>query len=125
VLVYDSGLAGQEFSDTLSYDLDGVPTPPGTFTSIFTELGADGQIGTSLSTGLALETTSLNGNLIAGPGSGYNDSDWNGTDGVPLNQLWDTHSHDVEGDLLAGANTVTIASQGDCLVTIANVLTVR
>jgi hypothetical protein len=127
VLLYDSGLAGDEFSGTLSYDLDAVPTPPGAYTSIFTELGADGQIGNGLTAEplLADDTTTLGSTLIAGPGSAINDSDWNGTDGVPLNQLWDTHSHDVTGLLVAGLNSVTINSGVDCLVPIANVLTVR
>lgn len=128
VLVYDSGLAGDEFSGgNFSYNLDAVPTPPELFTSIFTEIGADGQIGngvTAIST-LSNETTALDSTLIAGPGSTINDSDWNGTDGVPLNQLWDTHSHDVSGLLVAGLNNVTISAGVDCLIPIANVLTVR
>jgi hypothetical protein len=128
VLLYDSGLAGTEIGGgDLSYDLDAVPTPPGTFSSVFTELGADGQIGSGVTAflGTAEETTSLNSTLVAGPGSTANDSDWNGTDGFPLNQLWDTHSHDVTGLLTAGLNNVEIDAPGDCLVTIANVLTVR
>lgn len=128
VLVYDSGLAGNEFSGgSFSYNLDAVPTPPGLFTSIFTELGADGQIGNGLTAFSALsnDTTTLGSTLVAGPGSAVNDSDWNGTDGDPLNQLWDTHSHDVSGLLVAGLNNVTINSGTDCLVPIANVLTVR
>jgi len=128
VLLYDSGLAGNEIgAGALSYDLDAIPTPPGTSTSVFTELGADGQIGSgvSASPGTPDETTSLNSTLIAGPGSVANDSDWNGTDGVPLNQLWDTHSHDVSGLLTPGLNNVEVDAPDDCLVTIANVLTVR
>jgi hypothetical protein len=130
VLLYDSGLAGTEFEGTLSYDLDQVPTPPGVTTSIFTELGADGQvggsqIGLSLTPEFAQKTTQLNSIFIAGPGSAVNDGDWNGTDGIPLNQLWDTHSHDVSGLLVAGLNNVTTFADDDCLVAVANVLTVR
>jgi hypothetical protein len=130
VLLYDSGLAGTEFDGTLSYDLDQVPTPPGVSTSIFTELGADGQvggsdIGLSLTPEITLKTTQLNLTLIAGPGSAVNDADWNGDDGIPLNQLWDTHSHDVTGLLTPGLNNITTYSDDDCIVTIANVLTVR
>jgi hypothetical protein len=128
VLLYDAGLAGIEIGPVnLSYDLDQVPTPPGTSTSVFTELGADGQIGSGVTAlpGTPDETTSLNSTLIAGPGSVVNDGDWNGTDGVPLNQLWDTHSHDVSGLLTAGLNNVEVDAPGDCLVAIANVLTVR
>lgn len=127
VLLYDAGLAGTEFISVLSYTLDSVPTIPGVSSSIFTEIGADGQIGSGLAAvaGLSGETTELNTTLIAGPGSAANDSDWNGTDGVPLNQLWDTHSHDVTGLLTPGTNGLTITASGDCLVAIANVLTVR
>jgi hypothetical protein len=132
VLVYDSGLAATEFVSTtgLTYKLDAVPAP-GTGSSIFTEIGADGQAGSGLLNFGATKNTSLNSILVAGPGSPANDADWNGTDGVPLIQLWDTHSHDVTGDLVTGLNTVSIfdsispAANGDCLIGIANVLTVR
>lgn len=135
VLLYDSGLAGTEWLGTLSYSLGGVPTIPGVSSSIFTELGADGQIGGGVTAASAVsdEVTTLNTTFpIAGPGSNATDSDWNGDDGIPLNQLWDTHSHDVTGDLVSGVNGVSITSavwpadvSYDCLVAIANVLTVR
>ncbi len=132
VLVYDSGLAGTEFVSTagFTYKLDAVPAP-GTGSSIFTEIGADGQAGSGLLNFGTTKNTSLNSVLVAGPGSPANDADWNGTDGVPLIQLWDTHSHDVTGDLVTGLNTVSIfdsispVANGDCLIGIANVLTVR
>ena len=132
VLLYDTGLAGTEFVSTtgLTYKLDAVPAP-GTGSSIFTEIGADGQAGSGLLNFGATKNTSLNTILVAGPGSPANDADWNGTDGVPLIQLWDTHSHDVTGDLVTGLNTVSIfdsispVANGDCLIGIANVLTVR
>jgi hypothetical protein len=131
-LLYD-GMAGTEFlaNAGLTYNLGSVPTP-GAGASIFTELGADGQTGDGYTNGLTGENTSISSTLIAGPGapsaSGNNDSDWNGTDGVPLNQLWDTHSHDVSGLLAEGADTVSILDGiggADCLIPVANVLTVR
>jgi len=79
----------------------------------------------------ATKNTSLNSFLVAGPGSPANDADWNGSDGWPLIQLWDTHSHEVTGDLVTGLNTVSVfdsitpPANGDCLIGIANVLTVR
>ncbi len=131
-LIYDSGLAGREFGANpgLSYTLDKVPTP-GQGSSIFTEIGSDGQIGTSLTAFLTSKTTSLNGTPIAGPGAaavgGDNDSDWNGADGAPLNQLWDTHSHDVTGIVAPSSENVSIIDNTgarDCLIAVANVLSI-
>jgi hypothetical protein len=128
VFVFDVGLSGTEFIDLsgLTYTLGGLPTPNGKGTSIFTEIGADGQVGRSVTEGITGKTTTLNGAVIAGPGGTNLDSDWDGLDGVPLNQLWDTHSHDVTGKLTASPDTVTIGGGGgDCLVTVADVITIR
>jgi hypothetical protein len=128
VLVYDSGLSGKEFVDLsgLTYTLGGLPAIPGNGTSIFTEIGADGQVGSSLTETVTGKTTTLNGHVIAGPGGTNLDSDWDGLDGVPLNRLWDTHSHDVTGKLASPDNTVTIGGGGgDCIVPVANVITIR
>jgi hypothetical protein len=131
-LIYDSGLAGREFGASLglSYTLDKVPAP-GEGSSIFTEIGADGQIGSALTAFLTSKTTSLNSTPIAGPGAaavgGDNDSDWNGTDGTPLNQLWDTHSHDVTGIVGPTSEDVSIIDNTrgrDCLIAVANVLSI-
>jgi hypothetical protein len=131
-LIYDSGLAGREFGagPGLSYTLDKVPAP-GEGSSIFTEIGADGQIGSALTAFLTSKTTSLNSTPIAGPGAaavgGDNDSDWNGTDGTPLNQLWDTHSHDVTGIVAPTSEDVSIIDNTrgrDCLIAVANVLSI-
>jgi hypothetical protein len=123
-LVYDSGLAGTMFFSSLSYGLGGVPTPSAG-PSIFTELGGDGQTGFGFTGSATGKKTSLNGTLIVGPSGVNQDSDWDGTDGTPLNQLWDTHSHDVTSVVATGTNTVSIAAGFDCLITVANVLTVR
>jgi hypothetical protein len=107
------------------HTLSGVPTP-GSGSTVFTEIGADGQIGLGeTATAGAIETTSVNGTIIAGPSGIDPDSDWNGTDGTPLNQLWDTHSHDITSLLTGGTDTVSITSVSDCLIGVANVLTVR
>jgi hypothetical protein len=142
VLLYDaaasggSALAGNEFNGTLSYTLNlppsAVPSSSGgTIDSIFSEIGADGQHGSSLvaNPGGGNETTVVNGIVVAGPGSPYNDSDWNGSAGLPLPQLWDDAAHDV-GDsigLSSGTNSlaVQINATGDCLATVANILEVH
>jgi hypothetical protein len=129
-LIYDAGIAGTMFISVngLSYSLGAVPAT-GTGQSLFTEIGGDGQPGMGALAFIADKETSLNGKLIAGPGSPANDSDWNGSDGHPLPQMWDTNTHDVTGDLLTGTNAVLvldpISKGGDCDIGIANVLTVR
>lgn len=132
-LIYDSGLAGREFqaNNGLSYTIDKVPAV-GEGPTIFTEIGSDGQTGGGLTTTLTSKTTTVNDTPIAGPGAaengGDNDSDWNGTDGVPLNQLWDTHSHSLTSGIVSSdSDDISIVDDTggtDCLIPIANVLTV-
>jgi hypothetical protein len=100
-----------------------------------TRLGADGQVGSGVKPYLFLtdEKTFIGPNAaslvqIKGTGSPHNkDSDWNGYDGSPLNQLWDTHTSDVSGSIPAGANSylVRYVSSGDCMDAVAHILTAR
>lgn len=105
-----------------------------------TRFGADGQvgIGTNASPITSEEKTFFGGpslncatavlTQIAGDGSLRNhDSDWNGNDGGPLNQLWDTRTTTVTGLLSAGATSycVRYVSSGDCMNAIGYVLTLR
>jgi hypothetical protein len=124
VSVYDVGLAGTEFSSDFGYSLLSVPSP-GEVPSIFTQFGGDGQIGTGLAANplITNDSTFLNGTNIAGPGSPFLlNGDWNGSDGNSLNQLWDTHSHDVTDILTGGTNSVAITTV-DCLIAMGNVTT--
>ena len=59
--------------------------------------------------------------------SDYNDSDWNGSDGKPLPQLWDTAGHDIAGLVSSGANgiDVEIITGDDCVTTVANLVHVK
>ena len=106
-----------------------------------TRFGADGQVGCSL-----FSVSSLNGEMTAvgpnigalfqikGPGSTVNtNSDWNGGDGLTLNQLWDTQT-DAFGSVNGVTNLIPNGSAqylvqytgvGDCFVTVAHVLTVK
>ncbi|HKR14273.1 MAG TPA: hypothetical protein VJT15_19565 [Pyrinomonadaceae bacterium] len=105
-------------------------------------IGADGQVGVA-NCGLRsipsisdertwIENPNTPGSIqIKGDGGGLNrDSDWNGSDGEPLNKLWDTHT-DVfgTGAFLAqnGGNSyrVRYQAQGDCIVWVAHILSVR
>jgi hypothetical protein len=108
-----------------------------------TRLGGDGQVGFSTFSNLPVtnERTFVGawpfgfGPLthIKGPGSPFNgDSDWNGDDGVPLNQLWDTHTDRFNIDrsrpmIPFGAPNylVRYTANGDCIYAVAHVLGTR
>ncbi|MET0649141.1 MAG: hypothetical protein ABW208_21225 [Pyrinomonadaceae bacterium] len=97
-----------------------------------TRIGGDGQSGFGTSSFLAAtnERTFLGFPFtqIKGPGSPFNiDSDWNGDDGAPLNQLWDTHT-DSFGQILppgVGNYVVQYAAGGDCIFAVAHVLSTQ
>ena len=59
------------------------------------------------------ETARIDGTLVAGTGSDYNDSDWNGSDGKPLPQLWDTAGHYIAGLTQTGAVIEMAFADGD------------
>ncbi len=100
-----------------------------------TRLGADGQpgIGNSHFAFATNESTFLGpiggaSSQIRGIGSPLDtDSDWNGNDAHPLNQLWDTNTLLVPGAIPTGTANyqVTYSLQGDCVVPVAHVLTAR
>jgi hypothetical protein len=142
VNILDFGLAGTPrgfppvapFSYTMS--LFGTPNP--NVDTIWTSINADGQVGTSVS---AVdndydEQVFINGVQVSGPNAGPNahdtDSDFNGNDGNPLPQLWDTRTHDltgagVPGIVQSGQLNVTVSSLSggpalDCTEVVANVV---
>ena len=105
-----------------------------------TRLGGDGQVGFGLNNFIAtsFESTSLAGPIpsafvqIRGAGafaSGNQDSDWNGHDGQPLNQLWDTQTLNIPGVIAPGPLTtnyrVRYVANNDCIIPVAHVLTAR
>jgi len=130
VAIYDTGLAGKMFFDQLSYRLNLPVTVVGSSEVLLHTIGADGQIGTGVKATALIsgEVTTLNGVKIAGPGSPA-PGDWNGILAAPLPQLWDNATHDVT--TAAKANVATtlmtfgVKASGDCVVTIANVMSVR
>src|SRR3712207_5190006 len=98
-----------------------------------TRIGGDGQVGGSTSSMLAVATerTFIGPPFftrIKGPGSPFNgDSDWNGDDGAPLNQLWDTHT-DSFGQILPPGivnYVVRYTAGGDCIFAVAHVLSTQ
>lgn len=123
--IYDKPVSGQMFTSGFSAVLAGFNAP--LTTAKFTMLGADGQVSNGLraSYSITAETSFFQGNQIAGPacppgGSLHDaDSDWNGSDGEPLNQLWDTRTHIVPIKKGSTSAKVRYKSNGDCLVIVA------
>ncbi len=114
VFVYDA-INNAMFSGTAQFDLlhpglDGLGR--------FTMAGADGQRGFGHDNSLSNELTFFDGNQIAGPPVAS--SDWDGSDGWPLVQLWDTHTHNVK--LSGNVSSVRYQAAGDCLVPVAFVI---
>ncbi len=126
--IYDVGLAGHTFlGDNLSYTLV-APAPP-TFSALWDNIGADGQVGggRTADPGISGETTFINGAQVSGPGAAYADSDWDGSSGFPLPQLWDDTGHDISGTITPTAPVFAVQfnATGDCLTPVANVLAVQ
>jgi hypothetical protein len=130
VAVYDSGLSGATFNTSLSYSLILPATATGALT-LWDNIGADGQQGKSRTSLFAKETTTINGHAVAGPGSAYNDSDWNGSAGYPLPQLWDDTGHNVTAASPSGTTRLNVtfktnnSTTPDCLTPVANVVEVH
>jgi hypothetical protein len=130
VSIYDVGLAGNTFNADggLGYQLVLPFTANANDEVFFDEIGADGQHGQGRLAlpALSAETTVIEGMPIAGPGSDYNDSDWNGGSGLPIPELWDDSGH----RFLVPNNTVTLRvginnrafGFGDCLTPVVNVV---
>jgi hypothetical protein len=126
--IYEAPIAGTMFFSNFATTLGGFSPPAPLNQAKFTLVGADGQIGTGLTATYTVtaEKSFFQGQQIAGPGSTNpwvdNDSDWNGQDVEPLNQLWDTRTHVVPIKPGSTSAAVQYQSQGDCLVTVAFVL---
>ena len=131
VTVYDSGLAGKMFFDEFAYKLNSPVSVANAAEVLFHNIGADGQTGVGLDeiAATASEITTLNGRRIAGPGSPAGSGDWNGNVAAPLPQLWDNTTHNVTIEAKAGGSPLilpfTITAPDDCLVAVANVLSIR
>jgi hypothetical protein len=130
VSIYDRGLAGSTFVSGvgLAYNLVLPVATPGNRTLI-DNIGADGKhvFGASRLAAPALtsEITTVGGPPFAGPGSAYWDSDWNGSSGLPVPELWDDTGHDITvlgPGLIALPVTVTQPSGADCLTPVVNVV---
>jgi hypothetical protein len=127
------GQAGTTFSSTYQNYYQLPATISGTSRVLLENIGYDGQLGSSRTASLANETSFAEGwpnstsNIqFAGPGGEATDSDWDGSSGWPLPQLWDDTGHDISNAFVAGDYwvLVTYNSFGDCLGTVAAVVSV-
>lgn len=134
VLIYDAPLAGTEFrGEGLAYEMAIPAEARGRRLTQLWTVNSDGQTGSGLRDylGSAQEATLVNGAAISGqiPGSPAPvvlDSDWNGRDGGPVTQLWDTAMHNVSGAVnrLSTSARVEVRQRErpDCLVAVAAML---
>jgi len=135
VCLYDAPLPNTMFtaSPGVFYNLLHPPVPSQLTEARWAQASCDGQTGFGYTDGANLATTNtfLNGGLIAGPGSMYNDSDFNGAAGKPLPQLYDTSGHEVTWYMEPGApftNIMILEPTGfgpDCIIIDLNVLFFR
>jgi hypothetical protein len=129
VSIYDRGLAGNTFisGGGLAYNLALPITTPGIRT-LFDNIGADGQhvqAASRLANPAFTQETTTIGPPQSGPGSLYWDSDWNGSSGLPVPELWDDTGHDITAlGSGVGALPVTVSQPKglDCLTPVANVV---
>ena len=136
--IYDAGFTATTFYGDTPFTYALTLPAPVTTDALWDNIGADGQTGASRldEIGTDSETTTINGTLIAGPtspiptvGNWTPDSDWNGSAGLPIPQLWDDTGHDIFSAVKAAddpitAITISFLATGDCVVTVSNVLAV-
>ncbi len=132
VAIYDQGLAAHTFISNpgLNYTLTLPSAAPGN-AALFDNVGADGQHGSSRTADQAAgeKDTRINSVYVAGSHSAYSDSDWGGSSGLPLPQLWDDTGHDITSAVPKGTKTLAVsfstADYGDCLTTVANIVQIE
>ncbi len=110
VTLFDHGLSGKTFASFpgpapgIKYTLVVAPSAPRNSEPLtITFIGADGQNGSVRDIfgtrdfkeilPVSDETTIINQQPVGGPASPATDSDWNGSSGFPLPQLWDDTRH--------------------------------
>lgn len=125
--LFDKRLAGNEFGGTtFNYKLALSAPTTGSVEVEMDSFGADGQIGTARQDSiLDAETVTVNGIQISGrDGPNDQDSDWNGSSGFPLPQLWDDVGHEITTAAPPGTSSlaVSINSANDCVITVGNVV---
>jgi hypothetical protein len=136
------GQAGTTFGSATLSNYYTLPAPVGPNGSLvlLDNIGYDGQIGNSRSiqSGPGYSTTNESTNVtgipsgisvlvVGNPGGETGDSDWDGSSGWPLPQLWDDTGHDISNAFAPGDNLalVSYTSTDDCVGTVAAVISVQ
>jgi len=149
VTLFDNGLSGKTFASFpgsapgIKYTLvDGSFRFRASEPVTITLIGADGQNGAIRGnifnvsvldfqdiSSVSDEITIVNEQSVGGPGSPANDSDWNGSSGFPLPQLWDDtrHSNTIKQVPQGGTFNIEVTSKSrgvpsDCLTPVANIV---
>jgi hypothetical protein len=150
VTLFDHGLSGKTFASFpgpapgIKYTLVVAPSAPRNSEPLtITFIGADGQNGSVRDIfgtrdfkeilPVSDETTIINQQPVGGPASPATDSDWNGSSGFPLPQLWDDtrHNNTFQGTsgppFVEGFFNIVVASKSnslpsDCLTPVANIV---
>ena len=149
VTLFDNGLSGNTFASFpgptpgIKYTLVVPGSPRNSEPLTIAFIGADGQNGSVLDIfntrdfkeilSVSDESTIINQQPVAGPGSPATDSDWNGSSGFPLPQLWDDmrHNNTFQGTsgppFVEGFFNIVVASKSnklssDCLTPVANIV---
>jgi len=131
--VFDAGLAGSFIVAPFTYTLNLSGTSA---VQTWDSIAADGQVGGALPLGgrtailgISGETTTINGHKIVGPGPApAPNSDFDGSSGWPLPQLWDDTGHDITVVGSTNALTITVGPpvggglSGDCMTGVANIV---
>jgi len=81
----------------------------------FSMVGADGQRGGTHTNTASNEIGKFNTVQFSGPPVAA--SDWDGSSGLPLPQLWDVHTHNV--NLSGTSSAVNYSTPGDCVAPVA------
>jgi len=128
VAIFDR-LAGASNSNagphSFSVKMDTGTATPFSGSGLYTQVGADGQTGQSFAnsspSGIGTdEIDTFDNSILTGPGGKYPQSDWDGSNGWPMPQLWDTHTLDVDFNGTS-TNTDTTAVTADCIAAVAYV----
>lgn len=130
VCLYDDDLAGSMYmaAPGLTYLLRHPPMPNPISEAVWGQSTCDGQSGAGYTAFGADEVTRINGSPVAGPGSTYNDSDFNGSLGRVLPQLFDVSGHDITAEAAPTSTSTRVGifgSAADCAVPNYNILMFR
>lgn len=117
VVLYDRFNGAAMLGGTHTFTLTHAALPAGA--AQFSMVGADGQRGATHTNASSNETGKFNTVQFSGPPVAA--SDWDGSGGLPLPQLWDVHTHNVT---LNGttSSVVEYAAPSDCVMPVAFVV---